>query len=73
MRIYDLRLGRLLSDDPITAKYPFLTPYQFASNRLIDGIDMDGLEYLTYTIIIGSGKKSGSKIMNEGYVWNNAN
>ena len=44
-RIYDPRLGRFLSLDPITAKYPELTPYQFASNRPIDGIDMDGLEY----------------------------
>jgi hypothetical protein len=25
--------------------YPELTPYQFASNRPIDGIDLDGLEY----------------------------
>ena len=23
-----------------------LTPYQFASNRPIDGVDLDGLEYL---------------------------
>ena len=73
MHIYNPRLGRFLGVDPITAKYPFLTPYQFASNRPIDGIDMDGLEYLTYTIIIGSGKKSSSRIMNEGYVWYNAN
>jgi hypothetical protein len=33
--------------DPIAAKYPMLTPYQFASNRPIDGIDQDGLEYLS--------------------------
>jgi len=45
MRIYDPRLVRFLSEDPITAKYPELTPYQFASNRPIDGIDEDGLEY----------------------------
>ena len=45
MRIYDTRLGKFLSVDPITAKYPELTPYQFASNRTIDGIDEDGLEY----------------------------
>ncbi|GGH18357.1 hypothetical protein GCM10007352_29020 [Mucilaginibacter phyllosphaerae] len=45
MRIYDGRLGRFLSVDPITAQYPELTPYQFASNRPIDGIDQDGLEY----------------------------
>ena len=45
MRIYDPRLGRFLSVDPVTDKYPELTPYQFASNRPIDGIDLDGLEW----------------------------
>jgi RHS repeat-associated protein len=45
MRIYDPRLGRFLSVDPITKEYPELTPYQFASNRPIDGIDQDGLEW----------------------------
>ena len=44
-RIYDARIGRFLSVDPLTGKYPELTPYQFASNRPIDGIDLDGLEY----------------------------
>jgi hypothetical protein len=45
MRIYDPRIGKFLSVDPITSKYPELTPYQFASNRPIDGIDLDGLEF----------------------------
>jgi RHS repeat-associated protein len=45
MRIYDPRLGRFLSEDPLTSEYPMLTPYQFASNRPIDGIDLDGLEW----------------------------
>jgi hypothetical protein len=31
--------------DPIAKDYPELTPYQFASNRPIDGIDQDGLEW----------------------------
>jgi RHS repeat-associated protein len=44
MRIYDPRLGRFLSEDPITKKYPELTPYQFASNTPIQAIDLDGLE-----------------------------
>ena len=44
-RIYDPRLGKFLSVDPLTKKYPELTPYQFASNRSIDGIDLDGLEF----------------------------
>ena len=48
-RIYDTRLGRFLTVDPITKNYPMLTPYQFASNRPIDGIDLDGLEYTQYS------------------------
>jgi len=46
MRIYEPRIGRFLSEDPITKNYPELTPYQFASNRPVDGIDEDGLEFL---------------------------
>lgn len=45
MRIYDPRIAKFLSVDPISDQYPELTPYQFASNRPIDGIDMDGLEH----------------------------
>ncbi len=48
MRIYDPRLGRFLSVDPLTKNYPMLTPYQFASNRPIDGLDLDGLEYMSF-------------------------
>lgn len=47
MRIYDPRVGRFLSIDPITKDYPELTPYQFASNRPIEGIDLDGLEFIS--------------------------
>ncbi len=45
MRIYDPRAGRFLSVDPIAREYPMLTPYQFASNSPISGIDLDGLEH----------------------------
>ena len=44
MRIYDPRLGRFLSVDPLTTKYPELTPYQFASNTPIQAVDLDGGE-----------------------------
>jgi RHS repeat-associated protein len=49
-RIYDPRVGRFLSVDPVTGEYPELTPYQFASNRPIDGIDQDGLEFVSPAI-----------------------
>lgn len=38
--------------DPLTKKYPELTPYQFASNAPISGIDLDGLEYIHFTVIL---------------------
>jgi RHS repeat-associated protein len=44
-RIYDGRIGRFLSVDPLMKDYPSLTTYQFASNSPISGIDLDGLEY----------------------------
>ena len=43
-RIYDKQLGRFKSIDPLTIKYPELTPFQFASNTPIQAIDLDGLE-----------------------------
>lgn len=48
-RIYNPRLGRFLSVDPLTDKFPMLTPYQFASNTPIWAIDLDGLEARVYT------------------------
>ncbi|WP_300564699.1 RHS repeat-associated core domain-containing protein [Flavobacterium sp.] len=45
MRMYNPRIGRFFNADPLTYKYPELTPYQFASNRPIQGIDQDGLEF----------------------------
>ena len=48
-RISDTRLGRFLSEDPLTKKYPELTPYQFASNTPIQAIDLDGCEAQTAT------------------------
>jgi len=50
MRIYDATLGRFLSVDPISNKYPMLTPYQFASNKPITSIDLDGLEEFNVTM-----------------------
>lgn len=44
MRIYDSRLGRFLSVDPLSIDYPWYTPYQFAGNKPIKFIDLDGKE-----------------------------
>jgi len=44
MRIYDPRLGRFLSVDPLTSDYPWFTPYQFSGNMPIWAVDIDGME-----------------------------
>jgi RHS repeat-associated protein len=43
-RIYNPALGRFLSVDPLFQSFPWYTPYQFAGNKPIVAIDLDGLE-----------------------------
>lgn len=47
-RVYDPRLGKFLSRDPLADEYPHYTPYQFAGNTPIQAIDLDGLEEYYY-------------------------
>jgi RHS repeat-associated protein len=49
-RIYDPRLSRFKSLDPLAKSFPMLTPYQFASNSPIANIDLDGGESKYYSI-----------------------
>lgn len=57
MRIYDPRLGRFLSADPLEKDFPFYSPYQFASNSPIVAIDLDGLE----AVVVVTGNTQGKK------------
>jgi hypothetical protein len=58
-RIYNPKVAKFLSVDPLTGSYPMLTPYQFASDNPILNIDLDGLEgvdYLKSQVISSDGK-----------------
>ncbi|MEB0280528.1 RHS repeat-associated core domain-containing protein [Mucilaginibacter sp. 10B2] len=44
MRIYDDRIGRFLSLDPLSKSFPFFSPYQFSGNNPLEFIDLDGAE-----------------------------
>ncbi|HBH05977.1 MAG TPA: hypothetical protein DDX92_05190 [Flavobacteriales bacterium] len=46
-RMHDPRLGRFLSLDPLAPDYPHNSPYAFSENRVIDGVELEGLEYET--------------------------
>ena len=62
MRIYDDRVGRFFSVDPVAKEYPELTPYQFASNSPIAHIDLDGLEKVIYIYNMTGDKVTHTKI-----------
>ncbi len=47
-RMYDPQIGRFTGIDPITEKFNWVTPYNYAENRPISGIDLWGLQYLDH-------------------------
>ena len=48
-RMHDPRIGRFFAVDPLTKTYPWNSPYAFAENRVIDGIDLEGKEWTSTT------------------------
>jgi RHS repeat-associated protein len=43
-RMYDPRVARFLSVDPLASKFPWNSPFSFAENDVIRSIDLDGAE-----------------------------
>ena len=64
-RLYVPGIGRFLSVDPLTRSYPNLTPYQFASNSPIIGVDLDGLELAATTIKSVDGNGNSIKVVGD--------
>ena len=44
-RLHDTRIGRFWSVDPLAAKFPWNSTYAFAENRVVDGRELEGLEW----------------------------
>lgn len=45
-RMYDSRIGRWWAVDPLSKKYPQMSPYCFVANNPIVAIDYDGRDYI---------------------------
>jgi RHS repeat-associated protein len=69
-RVYDARLGRFLSVDPLFKEYPWNSTYAFAENRVIDGKDLEGLEYQSTAnaMALAGAKGTDIKAVHEGEV-----
>ncbi len=44
-RMHDPRVGRFFAVDPLASKYPHNSPYAFSENRVVDGVELEGLEF----------------------------
>src|SRR5690554_4231224 len=44
-RMHDPRVGRFFAVDPLSSEYPWNSPYAFSENRVLDGIELEGLEW----------------------------
>jgi RHS repeat-associated protein len=62
-RVYDSRLGKFMSFDPLAKSYPWNSPYAFAENDVIRCIDLEGAEKLEFQYI-------GTKLTKIGVVSN---
>ena len=43
-RMHDPRIGRFFAIDPLFKEYPHNSPYAFSENRVVDAIELEGLE-----------------------------
>lgn len=58
-RIYDSRLGRWMSTDPLQKKYPNYSPYVGVGNNPIVFVDPDGRDNVIYLLVMPSAYQSG--------------
>ena len=59
-RMHDPRVGRFFAVDPLAKKYPWNSSYAFSENRVIDGVELEGLQ------VIQVGKMASFSILFSG-------
>jgi RHS repeat-associated protein len=72
-RVEDPRLGRFFSVDPLSDKFAWNSPYAFSENRVIDGIELEGLEVVVLNknkdaIIIEAANRNKDANSNDGFI-----
>jgi RHS repeat-associated protein len=61
-RMHDPRVGRFFAVDPLAPEYPWNSSYAFSENRLLDGVELEGLEVRLFV-------ESGNGTTNQGHVF----
>ena len=72
-RMHDPRIGRFFAVDPLAKKYPWNSSYAFSENRVIDGVELEGLEVVsigkvnTHSLIISGTTEGGLVVGRDGF------
>ncbi|RKN76826.1 RHS repeat domain-containing protein [Ulvibacterium marinum] len=71
-RMHDPRVGRFFAVDPLARLYSWNSPYAFSENRVIDGVELEGLEYIRKIHIVANGRIVKTRTQTEVmYKWDN--
>jgi RHS repeat-associated protein len=67
-RMHDPRIGRFFAVDPLEKSYPWNSPYAFSENRVMDAIELEGLEsyrlnYQNGSIDVVNGEVTASSLL----------
>ena len=67
-RMHDPRVLRFFATDPLEKHYPWNSPYAFSENRLIDGVEIEGLEFgsMEIKMNIRDAQSAQLKVLNAG-------
>ncbi|MBU1901877.1 hypothetical protein KKG82_05965 [Patescibacteria group bacterium] len=71
-RMYDARIARFFAVDPLAAKFPWNSTYAFSENRVIDGIELEGLERVPYDYNLSSEDYESELVTNDAKVFDAA-
>jgi len=56
--MHDTRIGRFFAVDPLAGSYPHNSPYAFSENRVIDAVELEGLEQVRYFTVDEKGNRT---------------
>ena len=73
--MHDPRIGRFFARDPLFKEYPWNSPYAFSENRVIDAIELEGLEKVQFNSGVGDLKPTtiDFTVMSDEQIQNNLN
>ena len=79
-RNHDPQIGRFIQIDPLADNYEYNSVYAYAENRVINGIDLEGLEYLSakeglimLRVQLDNDEPLNNKIKHATVLWNRDN